>query len=115
MRKLFVCAVATGVNDSYEVIKEIMQLIQLPCIDQCFPNAELKWAQDTKMICIFGGMSRGGSYPCWSCPHPAADGFNDSYPLFTILELAEYSRQYATQVNGKSDTFDKKNRKTFYN
>ena len=69
--------------------------------------------QDTKMNWIFSGKSHAGSYPCWRCP--TGDGFNDTYPLLTISEVAEYSKQYQVLVHGKSPTFADKNQKPFYN
>ncbi len=64
VRCAHVFAIATGVKESYEVVKVLLGLFDFKIMEAMFPQAKLCWQQDTKMNWLMSGKSHGGTFPC---------------------------------------------------
>ncbi len=114
VRQIYVLVFATGVDESYSVVQELLSLVDLRALEQFF-SCDVIWAQDTKMNWIFCGKTHGGSFPCPACNRPSSDGFNCTEKLRTFRDHERDANQYQELVRGKSDTFARRHFKTFHN
>ncbi len=114
VRQVYVLVFATGVDESYDVVKELLSLVDLRSLAEFF-SSDIIWAQDTKMNWIFCGKTHGGSFPCPACNRPASDGFNSTEKLRTFGDIERDANKYQELVQGKSDSFARRHFKTFNN
>ena len=105
VRRICMFVLATGVKESYDSMKSLLQLIDTRALKSFFRSATLIWAQDTKMNWIVSGKTHGGTFPCVGCLRHHKEAFSDDHQLRTFGETAADARRYAEHVQGKSANY----------
>ncbi len=115
VRKVFTFVYATGAAESATVVADMLAHLDERALRDCFPNAKLVWAQDTKMNWLVSGQTHGGAHPCVTCEWRQGDAFCDSHKRRTFGGNSDYAKNFVEHTRGKSDSYTKTARKSFMN
>lgn len=87
VRRICVFLLVSGVNESYEVMKKLLELVDINTLMHFF-TTRLVWAQATKMNWLFSGKTHGGVFSCNVCWRRSSHTFDDQQKLLTFGENA---------------------------
>jgi len=117
VRKLYCFALVTGVKESHEVVRKLLDLLQLVKLKALLDKLGVKVAlvNDIKMCWICTGKSHGGRHSCPWCVWKKADNFGAPAVQRTCADDAEEHTRFLDATKGMSERKAKERAKFFNN